>query len=134
MKKVFRVSKQGLTRCPECTRHIFLAFNWRETACHFCDAQLVNAKSVPEGKRTNPRSNLIAAGLISASLGLAACDDSEPEPTDATPPAADMIMMDVPDTPSDAVYGAPGLFDAMVMAPDVGPQPDYGNASEPDDD
>jgi hypothetical protein len=135
MKKIFRVSKQGLTRCPQCARHIFLAEAWRETECHFCHAQLLNAAPAT-GKRPlrrlATRSNLIAAGLLSASLGMAACDDSgEPEPT------TDAMMMVAPDSSVQPAYGEPAgdfrMADATLdAAPDPEPQPEYGAPAEPD--
>lgn len=139
-KKIFRVSKQGLTRCPKCARHIFLEENWRETECHFCGAHLLAAglKGPTPAKPVlgRSRSNLIAAGLLSASLGMAACDDSgEPEGD-----AGAMIEMGVLDASPDmgmavAMYGEPpmgGMMAEVDAAPEPEPQPEYGAPPEPD--
>ena len=140
MKKIFRVSKQGLTRCPRCARHIFLEENWRETQCHFCDAHLL-AVGLTGPTTAKPilgrsRSNLIAAGLLSASLGLAACDDTSDPAEDAGP----MVEMGVLDAAPDmgaavALYGEPpmgGMMAEVDAAPDPEPQPEYGAPPGPD--
>jgi len=139
MKKVFRVSKQGLTRCPQCARHIFLEESWRETHCHFCSAHLLapGVKGPTKAKpvRGRSRSNLIAAGLLTASIGIAACDDSG----DPDPPADAMVMggmMELDAAPDMmlpvALYGEPPMLDmdapVIDAAPDAGPAPLYGDA------
>ena len=147
MKTVFRVSKQGLTRCPQCARHIFLEKNWRETHCHFCSAHLL-APGVTGPSKAKPvlgrsRANLIAAGLLSASIGIAACDDSgEPDPPadamvmDAMVMGGMMEMDAAPDMSLPvALYGEPPMFDMdpPVPAPDAGPAPlDAMPQPEPD--
>jgi len=140
MKKVFRVSKQGLTRCPRCARHIFLEENWRETQCHFCDARLlaVGLQGPTPAKPVlgRSRSNLIAAGLLSASIGMAACDDSGEPDADA----GAMIEMGVLDAAPDlavnvALYGEPpvgGIMPEVDAAPEPEPQPEYGAPPVPE--
>ncbi len=137
MKKVFRVSKQGLSRCPQCARHIFLEAKWQATRCHFCSAELVAAGEDAPKKATPPRrstrSNLIAAGLLTASLGVAACDDSG----DPDPPADVAVMGGVmaEDAATDAATDA--APDMMSMALDAivdsgPPVPPYGQPPSTD--
>ena len=84
MAKTYLVSKSGLTRCPACERHIFLAEDWKETDCSFCGMHLVSGDapgvSGIVGVSRPGRSGLIAAGLLSMSLSAAGCvDDAETE-------------------------------------------------------
>ena len=138
MKKVYRVSRCGLTRCPECARHIFLAENWTETDCSFCDAHLVaHAPPVqpPALQRVrSTRSGLIAAGLMSLSIGAAACTQDDDGKTDAGMMAVDAEMTsdasaqtDGMMIESDAALPQP-LYGAVALdaSPEPEPQPEYG--------
>ena len=125
MTKKYRVSMHGLTRCPACARHVFLAENWKETQCKFCQAHLLSG--VPSAEPTPPqtgrlnRSGLVAAGLLSMSLGSVGCmDDTEPAPSDQGI-AADSATRDVGQTRLDLGNIAQPAYGAV--APDRG-QPD----------
>jgi hypothetical protein len=93
--------------------------------------------------RGRSRSNLIAAGLLTASIGIAACDDAG----DPDPPADAMVMggmMELDAAPDMmlpvALYGEPPMLDMDVpvidaeidAAPEPEPQPEYGAPPEPD--
>ncbi len=155
MTKRYRVSRDGLTRCPKCARHIFLAERWLETDCQFCGAQLVAGAppaAPPQLDRIRKgRSGLIAAGLLSFSLGATGClEDKDPSrgdqgimmpstdmgvpESDSGGPLSDMSMERNDFAIDQPVYGAVGPDAALDAAPDPGPQPEYGAPPAPEPD
>ena len=130
-----RVSSKGLTRCPQCARHIFLADNWRATDCEFCGARLIASPATTSQflleRIRNGRSGLVAAGLLSISLSGAGCvDDRQPDPSDQgmTMQGVDQMVGQMPPM-QDARPEDDAAFDA---APEPMPQPEYGAPPETD--
>lgn len=137
-----RVSKHGMSGCPQCGQHIKLNDDWRETVCPFCEAQVTR----PLKARAFPgRGGLIAASLLS--VGLLGCEQdpdpspdtgsmggaggaggagamggggAEPEPSPAPEPAVQPL------------YGEPDPEANPEPAPEPAPMPEYGSPPEPE--
>lgn len=124
------VSRHGMTECPSCKAHIRVATKIAETACPFCNAELVEA--IGRGNRLGAlgRSGMLAGALLGLSV-LPACDDNDPQPLYGAP-AADIVQDAGNDQLPQPLYGAPAP-DVVVQdtADDQLPQPLYG-APAPD--
>ena len=115
MTKVVHISTHGLTGCPSCKRHIYVAEDWRETHCPFCEAALIEPKaSAPASIRTK-RAGRIAAGVVSAVLVGMGCGND----VYGSPP------MPMPSPSADAEPRDAGAADSTpaTPTPDAGEDP-----------
>ena len=109
-----KISRQGLTVCPACSKHIQVAERLAETVCPFCNAELGEALATAS-RDPGPMQRLAGSGrsaIIAASMmgmPLVGCADGEDGPADPVDMVADSTS-DIMNTP---VYGMP--------ADDVGP-------------
>ena len=106
MVRRVKVTRDGFTRCPACSSHIKVAVVLAETACPFCETALTASSSSAQNslRQVLSRSLVVGrSGLIAASLlGLAATGVS-------------------------CESGGGGSTDVIAdVAPDLGPQPEYG--------
>ncbi len=126
-----RVSRQGLTRCPACGRHIRFAESVALTACPFCGSGLSGVAKAKAAIVHGARGGILAAGL----MGALACESS----ATGTSPAGDTTGGDsavTTDVASEPDVVDPGE-DTVEPAEDIGAQPEYGlppmDVEEPED-
>jgi hypothetical protein len=127
MVKKIRVSRQGLTRCPNCKNHIKVSDPINKTICSFCEMSLAEALGTDTGEVilgskmvTGGSRALLAATILG--LPMVACGTTDPVANDIV---ADVISTDMNMQP------AYGIAMDMVEPPqdesasiDVEPAPD----------
>ncbi len=96
MGTVVSISKHGLTSCPTCSRHIYVAEDWRETRCPFCAASLIEPETPALAPIRSNRAGRIAAGVVSAVLVGMGCgnDVYGSPPMPAPSPSIDAEITD----------------------------------------
>lgn len=120
-----RVSKHGMSGCPQCGQHIKLNDDWRETVCPFCETQITR----PLKARAFPgRGGLIAASLLS--VGLVGCEqDPDPSPDTGAMGGAGGVGGAGGEGGAGAMGGAGGAEPEPQPAPEPSVQPLYGEPS-----
>ena len=123
-----RVSRHGLTCCPNCRRHVHLAADILATTCPFCSGLLVGNSGVSVPRLASmSRSAAVAAAL--AGWSLTACTTT-PGVTDGDAySSADANIMDVPDADSGPESDIAALPDTEIQElPYIPPGDAYGIA------
>lgn len=107
---IIKVSRQGLTLCPACSKHIQVAEQLEETACPFCQAEftkaLVTANRAPgplQRLAGSGRSAVIAASLMGMPMVGVACADGESTPGDPVDMVADSMADSMAGSGSDSM-------------------------------
>jgi hypothetical protein len=132
MVRRVKVTRHGMTNCPQCHAHIRVAAQLAATVCPFCEAHLKDVLPAGDLGRLSglsrvaqaSRSGVLAASILGLS-GLAGCEQSAPAPVYGAP--ADIM---VPDTAEDAgpmpEYGLPADIMVPDTVADATSQPEYG--------
>ncbi len=110
---IVRVTKQGFTHCPACSRFTRIAAELAATTCDFCSASLkveVQRAEPTFGSRVQAagRGALIAGMLASSTVFGVACDDVEEDPCD---PEIDLECESFEEDHSQSDYGDFGWED-----------------------
>lgn len=127
MKRIVRVSRQGLTECPGCHAHVKTEEELTLTHCPFCETSLL-ARDQAQGvmgvarKFAGSKTGLLAATLFGASL--VACSPG-PGNNDGN-----VSKEATPDAGVAPMYGLPAE-PATEQAPDGGNNAMYGLPAEP---
>lgn len=120
-----RVTRQGLTCCPQCKSYIKLAQTVAETTCPFCQTSLSESTVQAAPSRLSGKGKaLLSAALLGTSLAVTAvaCNPGgalyggppAEQPTN-TEPTADS------GTPPAPAYGQPAPKEEVVVETDAGP-------------
>jgi hypothetical protein len=132
MVRRVKVTRHGMTNCPQCHAHIRVAAELSSTVCPFCETHLKDVVPASDLGRLSglsrvakaSRSGVVAASILGLS-GLAGCETSSSVPVYGAP--ADVM---VPDTVEDAVsapeYGLPADIMVADTVEDATSQPEYG--------
>ena len=151
MKTKIWVSRQNLTRCSKCSRHVEIdqhlsTHELSSLRCTFCDGELIqtsrrgatSAHRRPSSPALNTHllgrhSGRLAAGLLSVGLMIAGCDDDEPITSDMGMQAGGATGgIEIDMGPGEVGMALYGVFPELDMAPEPEPQPDYGVFPDPD--
>ncbi len=149
VKKIVKVSRDGLTRCPACGNHIRVAEVLADTTCPFCDASIRQlddpvaaegaVRRVARALMTG-RSSVIAASILgAATMGLSGVgcstdtngdkkDDVEEVSTETTGENADTESSGTETGAADDV-AEPGDIEEDT-SPEPESQADYGGPGE----
>jgi hypothetical protein len=145
-----RISRQGLSRCPSCRRHIQVETPVSSTVCPFCGGSFSEALTGAAFAQAvevfreivRGRTSAVAASVLSLSLGVAGCSsdtDAVPVPVYGITPSGDVgTVLDAASTAPDAASMAPDrsvaadagqTMDASTPA-DVGMEVDAGQTTD----
>ena len=116
MTKTIRVTRQGLTQCPQCQQHIKLAGDIEETVCPFCQAELVTGTlEATTSKSSLGKRGLMAGSVLGLSTLMVACA-----------PAVALYGIPADGNQQEATQDAGAQETTVEQVADAGPVPKYG--------